>query len=175
MDLKRRKDKRTERQDTKTMYHGEYQVPEFKKHLTKGFDRQRYKIIVDTKNYKIDFRSAQVVANKLSDVLDIVPDDWMTDVKTIKLSLGNVRQTGSYNFRTKEMTFNLEHLYRYGNMGDYRFIKAIVAHETAHARSTEWPLEKKKSWAKKMKEIPCLLYTSPSPRDRQKSRMPSSA
>ena len=25
------------------------------------------------------------------------------------------------------------------------------------------------------KETPCLLYTSPSPRDRQKSRMPSSA
>ena len=25
------------------------------------------------------------------------------------------------------------------------------------------------------KEYPCLLYTSPSPRDRQKSRMPSSA
>ena len=25
------------------------------------------------------------------------------------------------------------------------------------------------------KTIPCLLYTSPSPRDRQKSRMPSSA
>ena len=24
-------------------------------------------------------------------------------------------------------------------------------------------------------KIPCLLYTSPSPRDRQKSRMPSSA
>ena len=24
-------------------------------------------------------------------------------------------------------------------------------------------------------DIPCLLYTSPSPRDRQKSRMPSSA
>ena len=24
-------------------------------------------------------------------------------------------------------------------------------------------------------ETPCLLYTSPSPRDRQKSRMPSSA
>ena len=25
------------------------------------------------------------------------------------------------------------------------------------------------------KHVPCLLYTSPSPRDRQKSRMPSSA
>ena len=27
----------------------------------------------------------------------------------------------------------------------------------------------------KVKTLPCLLYTSPSPRDRQKSRMPSSA
>ena len=26
-----------------------------------------------------------------------------------------------------------------------------------------------------VKKYPCLLYTSPSPRDRQKSRMPSSA
>ena len=32
--------------------------------------------------------------------------------------------------------------------------------------------QKLKLWAKKK---PCLLYTSPSPRDRQKSRMPSSA
>ena len=28
---------------------------------------------------------------------------------------------------------------------------------------------------KKAKRLACLLYTSPSPRDRQKSRMPSSA
>ena len=27
----------------------------------------------------------------------------------------------------------------------------------------------------KVESLPCLLYTSPSPRDRQKSRMPSSA
>ena len=30
-------------------------------------------------------------------------------------------------------------------------------------------------WIKLPKVITCLLYTSPSPRDRQKSRMPSSA
>ena len=30
-------------------------------------------------------------------------------------------------------------------------------------------------WSKKDLSILCLLYTSPSPRDRQKSRMPSSA
>ena len=30
-------------------------------------------------------------------------------------------------------------------------------------------------FAQQIKRIDCLLYTSPSPRDRQKSRMPSSA
>ena len=33
----------------------------------------------------------------------------------------------------------------------------------------------KKSYLGNSKYIDCLLYTSPSPRDRQKSRMPSSA
>ena len=32
-----------------------------------------------------------------------------------------------------------------------------------------------KMWALHMMPLGCLLYTSPSPRDRQKSRMPSSA
>ena len=32
-----------------------------------------------------------------------------------------------------------------------------------------------KMYAKPVVRDPCLLYTSPSPRDRQKSRMPSSA
>ena len=45
----------------------------------------------------------------------------------------------------------------------------------------QWPsrLPKESSWFQYDLEttgyIPCLLYTSPSPRDRQKSRMPSSA
>ena len=30
-------------------------------------------------------------------------------------------------------------------------------------------------WKKRLQSLSCLLYTSPSPRDRQKSRMPSSA
>ena len=153
VDLKRKKDKRTERQDTKMMYHGEYQVPEFKKHMMKKFDRQRYKVVIDTQKHKIGFQKAQHIADNLSDVLDIAPDKWMTDVKTLRISLGNMPQTGSYNFRTKEMSFNLDHLNRYGKGGDYRFIKALVAHETGHARYNEWPLEKKKVWAKKMKEI----------------------
>ena len=36
-------------------------------------------------------------------------------------------------------------------------------------------LVKDHRYHKQMKHIDCLLYTSPSPRDRQKSRMPSSA
>ena len=36
-------------------------------------------------------------------------------------------------------------------------------------------LERRKELLKSISSKPCLLYTSPSPRDRQKSRMPSSA
>ena len=51
------------------------------------------------------------------------------------------------------------------------------------ATTIEPPFGKGKGWWNKMKaydsfykeEYACLLYTSPSPRDRQKSRMPSSA
>ena len=48
-----------------------------------------------------------------------------------------------------------------------------VVDETAQrSYSTSQSGEKKISYAS---VIPCLLYTSPSPRDRTKSRMPSSA
>ena len=39
----------------------------------------------------------------------------------------------------------------------------------------EWVTNKQKRQAKIQEAMACLLYTSPSPRDRQKSRMPSSA
>ena len=38
-----------------------------------------------------------------------------------------------------------------------------------------WDHKKSELNTKQAKPKPCLLYTSPSPRDRQKSRMPSSA
>ena len=44
------------------------------------------------------------------------------------------------------------------------FDKVVVAVATAHHKKTLFTLDER-----------CLLYTSPSPRDRQKSRMPSSA
>ena len=48
----------------------------------------------------------------------------------------------------------------------------------AKPKTLTWDVETTGTWevAIKVKEgITCLLYTSPSPRDRQKSRMPSSA
>ena len=42
---------------------------------------------------------------------------------------------------------------------------------TAIVTGLLWVFYRSKKWVEK----PCLLYTSPSPRDRQKSRMPSSA
>ena len=65
---------------------------------------------------------------------------------------------------------------------------------TSHMNTQHWLVEAdskehaeeifkkcKIEWSKELRKyvcrypIPCLLYTSPSPRDRQKSRMPSSA
>ena len=39
----------------------------------------------------------------------------------------------------------------------------------------DWQLGFQKSASQGMEDIVCLLYTSPSPRDRTRSRMPSSA
>ena len=44
-----------------------------------------------------------------------------------------------------------------------------------HERGRDAPLAKIKFQNNKISYIPCLLYTSPSPRDRTRSRMPSSA
>ena len=46
---------------------------------------------------------------------------------------------------------------------------------SADARSTNAYDSLGEAWAQPIAALPCLLYTSPSPRDRQKSRMPSSA
>ena len=40
---------------------------------------------------------------------------------------------------------------------------------------TAFLIEAKQGGIFEMRDIPCLLYTSPSPRDRTRSRMPSSA
>ena len=39
----------------------------------------------------------------------------------------------------------------------------------------DWKHPERRKNPRKLCSLPCLLYTSPSPRDRQKSRMPSSA
>ena len=47
--------------------------------------------------------------------------------------------------------------------------------ETAILKRLDNPLSYEPYPSTKKRDYPCLLYTSPSPRDRQKSRMPSSA
>ena len=51
---------------------------------------------------------------------------------------------------------------------DINFDEDTVINRKAISQVVKWQLSKRRSGT-------CLLYTSPSPRDRQKSRMPSSA
>ena len=54
--------------------------------------------------------------------------------------------------------------------------KQLAADETS-IDSKEWKIDSQEQWQASSLQNSnlCLLYTSPSPRDRQKSRMPSSA
>ena len=49
---------------------------------------------------------------------------------------------------------------------------ADLGQEEADFQVCHWPIQ---SWHALDKRITCLLYTSPSPRDKRQSRMPSSA
>ena len=52
-------------------------------------------------------------------------------------------------------------------------IEEMKVHETEHCQFFEKEIKKRN--IKPTKFLPCLLYTSPSPRDPKTSRMPSSA
>ena len=61
----------------------------------------------------------------------------------------------------------------------------VTLRDGGHVKDFDWPLDYAKDHYKNICKIPevkfielgycCLLYTSPSPRDRTRSRMPSSA
>ena len=58
-------------------------------------------------------------------------------------------------------------------MNDNRYILVIADDSPEMEIALEYACARSKKTSRKI--IICLLYTSPSPRDRQKSRMPSSA
>ena len=72
--------------------------------------------------------------------------------------------TTSFGYEFSAMTLNVDNL--------FDTLDDIKKDDKAYL-----PIEFKQSEAhkKSCNRIPCLLYTSPSPRDREKSRMPSSA
>ena len=65
----------------------------------------------------------------------------------------------------KNVSLKQYNTWKVGGIADYLSLPESVEDVAA---SVQWALENDLS-------LTCLLYTSPSPRDRQKSRMPSSA
>ena len=58
--------------------------------------------------------------------------------------------------------------------GDWR-VRDALSHLAARANGVDRVLQRLRAWEAGTPYMPCLLYTSPSPRDRTRSRMPSSA
>ena len=61
---------------------------------------------------------------------------------------------------------------------EFRYFKCALSVEPIKSLDEQWRKDRElrdKKLDAIFDTIPCLLYTSPSPRDRQKSRMPSSA
>ena len=62
------------------------------------------------------------------------------------------------------------------NSGRYRMAgRGSLSGLLAYGNANDVVMEMAKEVLPVVRKTPCLLYTSPSPRDRQKSRMPSSA
>ena len=58
---------------------------------------------------------------------------------------------------------------------DIKLIKSSIGRLPNHKKCVKGLGFRKLQQTVTVEDTPCLLYTSPSPRDRQKSRMPSSA
>ena len=114
-------------------------------------------------------------------------------VQRTHTGIGGIRGAGRHSLLTAEQAASLEKQqtqefkkYIYGNGRSARKMREEAGLELLSTRRREACLHFAKKILKMidaadglLKEepllMPCLLYTSPSPRDRQKSRMPSSA
>ena len=101
----------------------------------------------------------------------------MRTIKMVADELGVTKQTIVNNAKRLNISFEKENGINYINDNDYlKIIEKITKKErtTQNKESVKKELFDENT-AKVEKYIYCLLYTSPSPRDKRQSRMPSSA
>ena len=123
--------------------------------------------------------SAQDLLDTLDKEYPDIPQYEISTFKTTRISIGQ-----SIENRRKGV-LQLMALNRYWNLADSN-IQSFVADKASSRFAFEYAISDKlttgggwttieESYDAYLKYNVCLLYTSPSPRDRQKSRMPSSA
>ena len=160
VELRRREDKNLERKQ-ETKMQAPYDYEEYTNTITEWFDRQRYDVkVTGVDDSTINLYTGKNIASKVSDVLDNVPDEYMEDIKTVKIDFAEGRAIGSYDYINEELAFNIPLIASYGKGGKYEFLEAITRHEIAHVRFMKWSLDKRKRWAERMKEVgPINSYT----------------
>ena len=80
--------------------------------------------------------------------------------------------TSSVGWAVTDEEYNILRFNKKDMWGSRLFDEAKTAKERRIFRANRRRLERR---ARRLELLNCLLYTSPSPRDRQKARMPSSA
>ena len=100
----------------------------------------------------------------------------LLQVKGLKVAYGGIQAVKGVDFEVREG--ELVSLIGSNGAGKTTTMKAITGTLAMNDGDIEYlgeSIKGKGAWDLVKKGLVCLLYTSPSPRDRQKSRMPSSA
>ena len=151
--------------------------------LKNDFNMTTKKKVLNPDDYENNFETKlEVLYTPLKDILKVNTEMYfnnnssfiyfpyakdMSDPEEKLIYLGNIRPVSIFNkigLKTK-----IEHQKKFNTNLSLNSGLGMEANFQALA------ITKEKLYHFENKDIPCLLYTSPSPRDRQKSRMPSSA
>ena len=118
-----------------------------------------------------------------TNVAALTYDESMLEVENAIKSLETTRKTLNYDFRVNQIDLEnaIEDYNRSKELNDQGYITdeelklSEITLNRAQLTSEKTENDILTNELRIMQQYYCLLYTSPSPRDRQKSRMPSSA
>ena len=128
-----------------------------RKEAYKAISRENARCMIDTTHMLVHDRQEAYQSGRLS----VYMEDVVRRLERLQRGESEEEEKSRWLTRRKQQILDEQYQQHHGNLTDLkgRYDAGFILEEILSPRP----------------ETPCLLYTSPSPRDRQKSRMPSSA